>query len=66
MLEARKGTTVAELRLPVGDGKLLAQIHREADVISQSTNDGETVLRARIPESVAARLTKAGVKISRS
>ena len=66
MLEARKGTTVAELRLPVGDGKLLAQIHREADVIGQSTNDGEIVLRARIPEAVAARLTKAGVKITRT
>lgn len=63
---ARKGTTLEELRLPVGDGKLLAQIYREADVIGQTTSNGEIVLRARIPESVAARLTKAGVRISRS
>lgn len=61
---ARKGTTLEELRLPVGDGKLLAQIYREADVIGQTTSNGEIVLRARLPESVAARLTKAGVKIS--
>jgi GTP-binding protein HflX len=64
MAAARKGTTIAELRLPVGDGKLLAQIYREADVIGQATNNGETVLRARLPESVAARLTRAGVKIT--
>ena len=63
---ARKGTTLEELRLPVGDGKLLAQIYREADVIGQTTSNGEIVLRARLPESVAARLTKAGVRISRS
>jgi GTP-binding protein HflX len=66
MATARKGTTLEELRLPVGDGKLLAQIYREADVIGQTTSNGEIVLRARLPESVAARLTKAGVRISRS
>jgi GTP-binding protein HflX len=64
MVAARKGTTLAELRLPIGDGKLLAQIYREADVIGQRTNDGETVLRARLPQSVAARLATAGVKIT--
>ena len=64
MVAARKGTALAELRVPIEDGKLLAQIYREADVIGQTTNDGETVVRARLPEGVAARLATAGVKIT--
>jgi hypothetical protein len=64
LASARKGTELAELRLPLGDGKLLAQVYREADVIGQVTANGEIVVRARIPVSVASRLTKAGVKVT--
>ena len=63
---AREGTAIAELRLSSGDGKLLAQIYREADVLGQTTSDGVTVLKARLPQPVAARLAKAGVKITLS
>jgi hypothetical protein len=64
LASVRKGTRIGELRLPVGDGKLLAQIYRKAEVIGQSTSNGEIVLRARLPEPLAARLARAGVKIT--
>ena len=61
---ARKGTEVAEIWLSASDGKLLAEIYREAKVISQRTQDGQLVLSARLDESVAGRLRRAGAKVS--
>ena len=63
---ARKGTEVAEIWLPAGDGKLLAEIYREAKVISQRTQDGQLVLNARLDKTVAGRLTRAGARISQA
>ena len=44
---AREGTEIAEIRLPAEDGKLLAEIYRTGNVLSQRTDDGQIVLRAR-------------------
>ena len=65
LTEARKGTEVVEIWLPAGDGRLLAEIYREAKVMSQRTQDGQLVLSARLDESVAGRLRRAGAKVSR-
>ncbi|HEY3113574.1 MAG TPA: GTPase HflX [Gemmatimonadaceae bacterium] len=64
LAEARKGTEVAEIWLSAGDGRLLAEIYRDAKVISQRTQDGQLVLSARLDESVAGRLRRAGAKVS--
>jgi len=61
---ARKGTEVVEIWLSASDGKLLAEIYREAKVMSRRTQDGQVVLSARLDESVAGRLRRAGVKVS--
>jgi len=50
--------------VPASDGKLLAEIYREAKVISQRTQDGQLVLSARIDKGVAGRLKRAGAKVS--
>ncbi|HKN58504.1 MAG TPA: GTPase HflX [Gemmatimonadaceae bacterium] len=62
---ARKGTEVAEIWLPASDGRLLAEIYRGASVISQRTEDGQLVVNARVDDSTAARLRKAGAKVAR-
>jgi GTP-binding protein HflX len=60
---ARKGTEIAEIRIAAEDGKLLAEIYRGANVLSQRTDDGQVVLRARIDEQLAGRLTRSGATI---
>ena len=64
LLTARKGTEIAEIWLPASDGKLLAEIYRDANVISQRTQDGQLILSARIDQSIAGRLKRAGAKVS--
>jgi GTP-binding protein HflX len=62
-LAARKGTQIAEIRLPAQDGKLLAEIYRTGSVLSQRTDDGQIVLRARVDEQLAGRITRSGASI---
>lgn len=64
LTEARKGTQVAEIRLRAEDGKLLAEIYRTGSVLSQRNDNGEIVLRARVDDLLAGRLTRSGVSIA--
>jgi GTP-binding protein HflX len=57
----RKPVTV--VRLPVTAGKLLAEIHREAEVIDQTAEGEEMVLRARMDAALAGRLRRAGAEV---
>ncbi|MDQ3673071.1 MAG: GTPase HflX [Gemmatimonadota bacterium] len=59
----REGTRIAEIRFSSSDGRLLAQVHREGDVLDQRTEDGELILSARIPEGLASRLRKSGATV---
>jgi GTP-binding protein HflX len=60
---ARKGMEIAEVRFSSSDGKLLAQVHREADVISQRTENGQLVVTARLENVLISRLRRAGATI---
>jgi GTP-binding protein HflX len=61
---ARKGTEIAEIRFPAEDGKLLAEIYRNGNVLSQRTDDGQIVLRARVDEELAGRITRLGASVA--
>ena len=63
-LAARKGTQIAEIRLPAQDGKLLAEIYRTGSVLSQRTDDGQIVLRARVDEQLAGRIMRSGASVA--
>ena len=52
----RQHRPVAELRIPVGDGKLLADVHRSGEVLDQRHEGDEMVLRARVDAGAAAIL----------
>jgi GTP-binding protein HflX len=56
---------LAEIELSVSDGKLLAEIHREGEVLEQRTVGDRLVLRARIDERLAGRLRRAGAVVDR-
>jgi GTP-binding protein HflX len=61
---AREGTEIAEIRLRAEDGKLLAEIYRTGNVLSQRNDDGQLVLRARVDEQLASRLTRSGASVA--
>ena len=54
---------ITEIRLPVTAGKLLAEIHRDTEVLDQVHEGEELILHARMDASVAGRLRKAGAAV---
>ena len=53
---------VVELRVPAGDGALLARIHRESEVLSTRSDDTEMVLTVRASGSELERLRALGAR----
>jgi GTP-binding protein HflX len=63
LAQARARRPLSEIRLPLHDGKLLAEIHREAEVLEQKHEGEELVLVARLEESLAGKLRRAGAGV---
>jgi GTP-binding protein HflX len=55
---------LTEVRVPVSDGRLLAEVHRTADVVEQRSEDGVVVVTARLDEASAGRLRRAGAEVA--
>ena len=54
---------IAEIRVPVSDGKLLATLHRDAEILEQQQTNGVVTLRARIEARLLGRLRQQGVEV---
>jgi GTP-binding protein HflX len=54
---------IAQIRVPVGDGKLLAGLHRDAEVMAQVQTDGMVVVTARIEARLLGKLRRDGVEV---
>ena len=54
---------IAEIRVPVSDGKLLARLHRDAEILEQQQTNGVVTLRARIEARLLGRLRQDGVEV---
>jgi GTP-binding protein HflX len=54
---------ITEVRVPVTNGKLLAEIHREAEVLDQRHEGEELIIRARMDAALAGRFKSAGAKV---
>ena len=54
---------VAHVRVPLGDGKLLAELHRDAEVMGQQEADGVVVVTARVEASLLGRLRREGIGV---
>ena len=53
------------VHLPVADGKTLAALYREGEVLSRTQVDGAVEVVARVPASLAGRLsTTRGVRVA--
>jgi GTP-binding protein HflX len=54
---------IAEIRVPVSDGRLLATLHRDAEILEQHQTNGVVTLRARIEARLLGRLRQEGVEV---
>ena len=55
---------LVQVRVPAADGRLLAELHREAEVLDQHAEDGVVVVHARLDEIMAGRLRRAGADVT--
>ena len=61
---ARSGSRMAQIHIPAEQGKLLAELHRYAEVIEQRSGDDGMVITARLRDATAGRLERAGVRVT--
>jgi GTP-binding protein HflX len=55
---------VSTIRLPLSDGRLLAELHRNGEVLSQTTDDDAIVVTARVDDALAGRLRPGGAQVT--
>jgi 50S ribosomal subunit-associated GTPase HflX len=54
---------IAQIRVPVSDGRLLANLHRDAEVMEQVQTDGVVVITARVEARLLGKLRREGVEV---
>ena len=54
---------VATVRVPVSDGKLLATLHRDAEVVAQVQEDGVMKVTVRVEAKLLGKLRRDGVEV---
>jgi GTP-binding protein HflX len=53
-----------EVRLPAANGRMIAEMHRDGEVLEQRTDEDVIVLRARLDDRTIGRLRQAGARIT--
>ena len=54
---------IAQIRVSLGDGRLLAELHREGEVMAQEQTDGVVVVTARVEARLLGKLRREGVEV---
>jgi len=54
---------VARIRVPLGDGRLLAALHRDAEVMAEAQVDGVVEVTARVEAWLLGKLRRSGVDV---
>ena len=62
--QLRKRRPLTHIRMSPSDGKLLAEIHREGEVLNQSMDGDQLLVEARVDDALAGRLRRAGATLS--
>ncbi len=60
----RQQRPVLEIRIPAANGRLLAEVHREGEVLDQRADEDTMVVHARLDERTIGRLRHAGARIT--
>ena len=61
----RNQRPLVKLRLPAAKGKLIAEIHRDGEVVSSANDEltGDVMLSARVDSALLGRLEREGVVV---
>jgi GTP-binding protein HflX len=59
----RSQRPLLEVQIPAANGRLLAELHRDGEVLNQRVDEEVIVLRARLDERTIGRLRQAGARI---
>lgn len=59
----RNQRPLLEVRIPAANGRLLAEVHRDGEVLEQRADEDVMVLRARLDERTIGRLRQAGARV---
>jgi 50S ribosomal subunit-associated GTPase HflX len=54
---------IAQIRVPLADGKLRATLHRDAEVMQEVQTDGVVVVTARVEARLLGRLRQEGIDV---
>jgi hypothetical protein len=54
---------IATVKVPVSDGKLLAALHRDAQVVEQVQEDGVMKVTVRVEAKLLGKLRREGVEV---
>ena len=63
-VRAREQRPLSEVRIPMGDGRLLAELHRGGEVLDQRHEGEELILTARVDAALAGRLRQHGAGVT--
>ena len=63
LASVRAQRPLLSIRIPASDGRLLAEVHRTAEVLVQRMDGEVVVLEARADEALAGRLRQAGAEV---
>jgi GTP-binding protein HflX len=55
---------VVDVRVPAGDGRVLAELHRSGEVIAERVDGEEMVVRARLDAALVGRLRREGNSVT--
>jgi GTP-binding protein HflX len=61
--QMRTARPLLEVRLPASDGRLLAELHRDGEVVAQRHDEASLILEVRCDERTIGRLRRAGAGI---
>jgi GTP-binding protein HflX len=64
MTAIRRQRPFVTVTLPASDGRLLAELYREGEVVEQKEDGDRLVLRARVDEITAGRLRRGGAQVT--
>jgi GTPase len=62
----RQRRPLAEIRMSPSDGKLLAEIHRDGEVLDQRMDGDRLLVKARVNDILVGRLRRAGAHVTSS
>lgn len=60
----RRQRPMLEVRIPAANGRMIAEVHRDGEVLDQRTDDEVIVVRARLDDRTIGRLRQAGARIT--